>query len=75
MDTHLDTFSDKLCQVNTHVNRIARWQACLGGFMASPSLSPKAFEDKDDNCDSNDHDDDEDEDKDASSSGDDTMTT
>ena len=75
MDTYLDPLSDKLCQVNTRVDRIARRQACLGGFVASPSPSLEASEDKDDNGDSNDHDDDEDEDENASSSGDDTMTT
>jgi len=71
MDAHLDTLSDELCQVNTHVNRIARRQACLGGFVESPSPSPKAFEDEDDNDDS---DDDDDVDEDASSSNDDMMT-
>ena len=34
--------------VNTHVGRIARWQAHLGGFIGSPSPSPEASEDKDD---------------------------
>ena len=49
-------------QVNTRVGHIARWQACLGGFMESPSPSLEASEDKDDDSDSNDEDDDEDED-------------
>ena len=57
MDACLDTLSDELCQVNTHVDRIARWQACLGGFMASPSPSPEASKDKDDDGDSDDDDD------------------
>ena len=43
MDTRLDTLNDELCQVNTHVGRIARRQARLDGFIKSPSPSPKAF--------------------------------
>ena len=70
MDARLDTLSDELCQVNTRVVRMARWQACLGGFMVSPSPSLKASEDEDDDGDS----DEDDNDEDASSSGDDTMT-
>ena len=73
MDACLDTLSDELCQVNTRVGRIARWQACHGGFMESPSPSPEASEDKDDDGDSDDDDDDEDED--ASSPSDDEMST
>ena len=69
MDTRLDTLSDELCQVNTRVGRIARQQACFGGFVESPSPSLKAFKDDDDD------DDDDDKDKDASSSGDDEMIT
>ena len=66
MDAHLDTLIDELCQVNTCINRIARQQALLGGFAASPSPSLEA---------STDEDGDDDEDKDASSSSDDEMTT
>ena len=66
MDTRLDTLSDELCQVNSRVSCIARWQARLGGFVESPCHSLKAFEDDDD-------DDDEDEDEDDSSSNDDMM--
>ena len=73
MDAHLDRLSDELCQLNTHVDRIARWQARLGGFVESPSPSPKASEDEDDDGDSNDNDNDEDEDEDASFFDDDTM--
>ena len=47
MDARLDTLSDELCQVNTYVNRIARRQARLGGFVESPSPSPEASEDED----------------------------
>ena len=59
--------------MNTHVSRIARWQARHGGFVESPSPSSEAFEDEDDDGDSDD--DDNDEDKDASSPSDDKMTT
>ena len=40
MDARLDTFSDKLCQVNTRVGRITRQQTVMGGFIASSSPSP-----------------------------------
>ena len=76
MDARLNTLSDELCQVNTHVTRIARWQACLGGFVESPSPPPKAFEDDkafEDNDDSDD--DDDDKDGDANSSSADEMST
>ena len=72
MDAHLDILNDELCQVNTRVSRIARWHACLGGFIKSPSPSPKASEDEDNNGDSNNDDDDGDDD--ASSPSDDKMT-
>ena len=62
MDARLDTLSDELCQVNTYVNRIARRQARLGGFVESFSPFPEAFEDEDDDGDSDDDDDGEDED-------------
>ena len=79
MDAHLDTLSDELCQVNTPVSRIARWQAGHGGFVKSPSPSLEAFEDEDDDDDFDDDDDDkdedEDEDEDASSPNDDEMST
>ena len=68
MDARLDTLSDELCQVNTHAGCIARQQACLGGFTASPSHSSEASTNEDGD------DDDEDEDEDASSSSDDEMT-
>ena len=76
MDARLDTLSDKLCQVNTRVGRIARRQARLGGFIdslsPSPSPSPKASKDEDDDGDSND---DGDKDDSASSPSDDEMST
>ena len=54
MDARLDRLSDELCQVNTGVGHIAWQQACLGGFMASPSPSLEAYEDEDNNGDSDD---------------------
>ena len=62
MDARLNTLCNELCQVNTHVGRIAQWQARLGGFVESPSPSLEASEDEDDDGDSDDDDDDEDED-------------
>ena len=73
MDAHLETLSDELCQVNTCVGHIARWQAHLGGFVESPSPSLEASEDEDDDGDSDDDNDDEDED--TSQPTDDEMTT
>ena len=72
MDACLDTLSDELCQVNTRVGRIARWQARLSSFMESPSPFLVASEDEDDDGDSDDDDDDEVED--ASFSGNNEMT-
>ena len=72
MDACLDTLSDKLCQVNTRVGRLAWRQTCLDGFIESPSPSLEASKDEEDDNDS--YEDDDDEDKDASSLGDDTMT-
>ena len=64
MDACLNTLSIELYQVNTHVGRIAKRQACLGGFVESHSPPPEVSEDDDD-----------DEDGDASSSGIDEMST
>ena len=64
MDTRLDTLTDELCQVNTHVGCIARRQACLGHFAASPSSSLEALANEDG-----------DGDEDASSSSDNEMAT
>ena len=58
--------------MNTHVGRIARREALLGGFVEFPSPSLEVFEDEDDNGDSDSDDDDEDED--ASLPDDDEMT-
>ena len=49
-----------MSQVTTHVGRIAWRQACLGGFITSPSPSPEASEDEDDDDGSGDDDKDED---------------
>ena len=59
--------------MNARIGRIARQQACLGGFVKSPFPSLKVSEDKDNDGDSDDNDDDEDED--ASSPIDDEMST
>ena len=69
MDAHLDTLTIELYQVSTHVSRITRQQAYMGGFAASPS--PEALEDEDDD---DGFSGDDDEDVDASSSGDEEMT-
>ena len=61
----LDYLIDEMCQMNTRIGRIARRQARIRNYGASPSLSPKAS--PDDKVD-----DDED---DADSSSNDEMTT
>ena len=78
MDARLDTLIDELCQMNTLVNHIAKWQARLGGFVESPSPPPEASDDdeaSEDDDDSNDDDDDDDEFGDASSSSTNKMST
>ena len=71
LDARLDTLSTKLYQVNVHVDRIARWQAVMGGFApkASPPPPPVAFDSKAKDDDDGDDDDafDDDDDGDASS--------
>ena len=67
LDARLDTLSTEFYQVNTCVDRIARRQASLGGFVESPSPPPKALEASDD--------DDDGEDGDASFSNSDEMST
>ena len=73
LDGCLDTLSTELYQVNTHVGRISRWQACLGGFVESLSPPPKASETSWDDDDSDD--DDDGKDGDASSSSTDEMSS
>ena len=72
MDAHLDTFSDELCQLNTCVDRIARKQATMGGFIAYTSPSPPASEDESDDDSGSD---DADEDEDTSLPNDDETST
>ena len=74
MNASLDTLTDEMSQVTTCVGRITWHQARLGGFVASPSPSPQALEDKDDDDGFGDDDDEEDEDDNASSSGNEEMT-
>ena len=72
MDAHLDTLNNELCQVNTCVGRIARWQAVMGGFtIASSPFPPTSKDESDDGSGS----DDADEGDSASSPSDDEMST
>ena len=73
MDARVYTLTNELCQVNTRVDYIARWQARLGGFMESPSPPPEASKTFEDDDESND--DDDDKDGDVSSFGIDEMST
>ena len=67
MDARLDTLSTELYQVNVCVNRIARWQATMGGFAPEPTPLPphpmasdsNAEDDDDDDGDDNDASDDD----------------
>ena len=72
MDARLDTFSDELCQVNTHFGRIARQQAVMGGFTVASSPSLPASEDENDDGSGSK---DADEDDGARSPSDDEMST
>ena len=70
MDARLDILSDKLCQVNTRVGRIARRQAEMGGYtMPSTHVAPA------DESDADDVDSDDEDDGNASSRSDDEMST
>ena len=78
MDTHLDTFSIELYQVNVRVGCIARRQETMGEFAldATPSPPPPVASDSEDEDDDDDGDDDDassDVDGDASST--DEMST
>ena len=77
MDACLDMLSDELCQVNTHVGRIARCQAEMGDY-TMPSTTV-AFADESDGSDDSDDDDatasDDEDDRDASSPSDDEIST
>ena len=72
MDARLDILNDELCQVNTHVGRIARQQAVMSGFTVASSPSPSTSEDESDDDFSSDAADDDDN---ASSPNDDEMST
>ena len=60
MDTHLDTLSTELYQVNVHVGHIAKWQAPMGRFAleAIPSPPPPVASDSEDKDDDDGDDDD-----------------
>ena len=71
MDARLDTPSDELCQVNTHVGCIAWCQAETGGYTKpSTPMAPADESDVDDDADSDDEDD-----GNASSPSNDEMST
>ena len=76
MDAHLDTLSDELCQVNTHVGRIAQRQAEMGGYtMPSTPVVPADESDPDDAADDDVANSDDEDDGDASSPSNDEMST
>ena len=79
MDACLDTFSMELYQVNVRVDRIARWQATMGGFAPEPTPSPPhpvAFDsDVEDDDDDDDGDDNDASDDDGDISSTDEMST
>ena len=66
MDTHLDTLTTELYQVNVCVGHIARWQATMGGFVLEATLAPPPLVASD----SEDADDDDSDDDDASDNDD-----
>ena len=59
MDACLDTLSDELCLVNTHIGCIAPMTGYHGGFTIASSLSPLASNDEGDDCFSSDNVDDD----------------
>ena len=78
MDARLATLSTELYQVNVRVDRIARWQAAMGGFAPKPTPSPpypvaSDSDAKDD--DDNDGDDDDASNDDGDASSTDEMST
>ena len=66
MDARLDTLSTELYQVNVHVDRIARQQAIMDGFVLEASPPPLLVA-----SDSEDEDDDDGDDDDAFDDNDD----
>ena len=77
MDTHLNTLSTELYQVNVHVGRIARRQVTMGGFAleATPLPSPPVASNFEDEDDDNSDDDDASDDDDGDASSTDEMST
>ena len=76
MDACLDILSKELCQVNIRVNRIARWQAAMGGFAPKPTPSPPHPVGSDSDVEDDDDDDDNDaSDDDGDASSTDEMST
>ena len=77
MDTHLDTLSTELYQVNVRVGCIARWQATMGKFApeANPSPPPPMASDSEDEDDDDGDDDDASDDDDGNASSADEMST
>ena len=77
MDTHLDTLSTELYQVNVRVGRIAQRQASMGGFAPEPTPSPPppVASDSEDEDDDDDDDDDASDDSDGVASFTDEMST
>ena len=73
MDACLDTFSDELCQVNTHVSCIARRQVEMGCYTMPSTLVALADESDADDDDATTFDDEDD--GDASSPNNDEMST
>ena len=42
----LNYLTDQMCQMNTRIGRITRWQARIDSFGPSPSPSPEALADE-----------------------------
>ena len=77
MDTHLDTLTTELYQVNVCVGHIARWQATMGGFVLEATLSPPPLvaSDSEDEYDDDGDDDDTSDDDGGDASPTDEMST
>ena len=77
MNTHLDTLSTELYQVNVRVGRIVRRQVTMGGFApkATPSPPPPVASDSKDGDDDDGGDDDALDDDDGDASSTDEMST
>ena len=76
MDARLDTLSIELYQVNVCVDRIAQWQATMGGFAPEPTPSPPHLVASDSNAEDDDDDDGDDaSDDDGDANSTDEMST